>query len=115
MLAASSENLRAQPGVAVPRRGSRRFRVQQRAKFLIGMRSGGQRLVGEIRVQRVQWELYDEGGAAFGAIEAFDAAAVLLHDAVADAEAQASAFADGLGGEERIEHMLRRLDARPTV
>ena len=40
---------------------------------------------------------------------------MLLHDAVADAQAQSSAFADRLGGEERIEHLLRRFDARAGV
>src|SRR5271163_2688204 len=79
--------------------------------ILIGLRSGGQRRVGEIVVERGDWELHHECSAAFRSIEALDAAAVLLHDAVADAEAQAGTFANGLGGEERIEHLLRRFDA----
>ena len=44
----------------------------------------------------------DESGAAFGAVEALDAPSMLLDDAIADAEAEAGAFADRLGGEERV-------------
>ena len=40
---------------------------------------------------------------------------MLLHDSVADAQAQARAFTDGLGGEERIENVLGRFDARSAV
>src|SRR5580704_9607610 len=82
---------------------------------LIGLRSGGQRSVGEIAVERGDWELHYERGTAFRAVEALDAAAMLLHDAVADAQAQAGAFADRFSGEERIEHLLRRVDARAGI
>src|ERR1700691_4398395 len=79
------------------------------------MRSGGERRVVEVGVERVHGELDQERGAAFWAIEAFDASAVFLHDAVADAEAEAGALADGLGGEERIEDLLGGFDAGSAI
>jgi len=49
----------------------------------------------------------DEGGSlAIGIVMAKNLASVFLHDAVADAEAEAGSLADLFGGEERIENSV---------
>ena len=47
-----------------------------------------------------------EGGAAFGTVVAGDLSFVVLDHSVSRAESQARAFADRLGGVERIEYAL---------
>src|SRR5271170_1316123 len=56
-----------------------------------------------------------ERAAAVGAVESADATAVLFHHSVADAEAEARALADFLGGVERVEYFFRFLHARSGV
>ena len=58
----------------------------------------------------------DEGGSLpVGIVVAENLAAVLLHDAVADAEAEAGSLADLLGGEEGIENAVGMGDAVAVV
>ncbi len=49
------------------------------------------------------------------AIKTFDLATVFLNDSVGDAQTQACAFSDRLGGKERIEDVVRRLNSRAGV
>src|ERR1700676_4909440 len=56
-----------------------------------------------------------ERAATFGAIKSSDAAAVFLHHAVADAQTEAGAFADGLGGVEGIENFFGLFHARAGI
>src|SRR5271156_1098483 len=58
-------------------------------------------------------QLEGKRAAAFGGIESADPPAVLFHHSVANAEAEARAFADFLGGVERVEYFFRFLHARP--
>src|ERR1700693_2777335 len=60
-------------------------------------------------------QLHAESGAAFLPVVAENPAAVFLHDAEANTETQPRAFADRLGGVERIEHAVRLLDAGPGI
>ncbi len=58
----------------------------------------------------------DEGGSlAIGVVVAENLASVLLHDAVADAEAEAGSLADLLGGEEGIENAIGMGDAVAVI
>ena len=56
-----------------------------------------------------------ERAATLGAIETDDTAAVLLHHSVADAEAEARAFADGFRCVEGIEDFVRLVHAGAGV
>src|ERR1700685_1206167 len=61
-------------------------------------------------------QAHDEGGTvSIGIILRNDFAAMGLDDAVADAETEASAFADFLGGEKRIEDAVYLRDAGAVV
>src|SRR5271156_5489857 len=76
--------------------------------------SRGQR--GSLRKDRENCgQLEAERAAAFGAVESADAPAVLFHHSVADAEAEARALANFLGGVERVEYFFRFLHARSGV
>src|SRR5271168_1647633 len=76
--------------------------------------SRGQR--GSLRKHRQNGrQLQAERAAAFGAVESADAPAVLFHHSVADAEAEARALANFLGGVERVEYFFRFLHARSGV
>jgi len=56
-----------------------------------------------------------KGGAAFGIILTGNLSPMILHDTVGGAQSQASAFADRLGGVERIEDAMRLFDARAAI
>ena len=56
-----------------------------------------------------------DGCAAVGSVVGGDVAAMFLHDAVADAQAEAGAFADALRGVERIEDALGIFDSGAVV
>src|SRR5262249_10856666 len=56
-----------------------------------------------------------ENRAAVLAVEAKNLSVVLLHDAKADAQSEAGAFADRLGGVKRIEDPVRFLDPWPGI
>src|SRR5260370_33626700 len=60
-------------------------------------------------------QLHHEGRPAIRIIFAFDLAAVALHDAVTGAEAEPCPFAYGFRRIERIEDLLRLLNARPPI
>src|SRR5580658_990291 len=84
-------------------------------KNLAGV-DGSRRHCGSLRKNRENGgQLEAERAAAFGAIESAYSPAVLFHNSVADAEAEARAFADLLGGVERVEYFFRFLHARPGV
>ena len=57
----------------------------------------------------------DEQRSAFGFVLAGDLAAVILDHSVDSAQAEAGAFADGLGGVEGIEHALGLANAGAGV
>src|SRR5271157_6001863 len=57
----------------------------------------------------------DEGRAALGTIVRGNLAFMLLNNAVARAEAQASSLPDGFGGVERLENMFRFLDTAAGI
>src|SRR5271168_1500458 len=56
-----------------------------------------------------------ERRATLRTVETFDAPSVLLHDAVANAEPEAGAFAHGLGGEKRVEDLAREFYSRAGI
>lgn len=60
-------------------------------------------------------KLEAERAASLRTVEAADAPAVFLHDAVANAQAQTSAFSDGLCRVKRVENLFRILKPRPGV
>src|ERR1700683_3532192 len=70
----------------------------------------------ELRALRSHRKAHQEGAAdAVGVRSLRDFGAMLTNDAVADAQAQAGALADFLGGEKRIEDSLGMRDARAVV
>src|SRR5271165_925466 len=62
-----------------------------------------------------RWQLHTKYGAARLRVIAHDFPAVLLHDAVADAQSQSGAFPDGLRGVKGIKHPIGILDTGTRV
>src|ERR1700728_3919218 len=70
----------------------------------------------QLRALRSDGKAHEEGAAkAVRVVSCRDFAAMRTNDAVADAQAQAGALADFLGGEKRIEDSLGMRDARAVV
>src|SRR5271168_898391 len=70
-------------------------------------------LVGQSREHRGQFDA--KHGATLLAVVTVNFAAVFLHNAETDAQAQAGSFSNGFGGVKGIEHTMRLLDTRAVV
>src|SRR5580704_8676997 len=89
--------------------------MRRRNENLARADAGGEWDAGLRKYSHHRRQFQTESATAFGAVEAENIAAMLLHHAVADTEAEAGALAHGFGGVERIEDFVRLLHPRAGV
>src|SRR5580704_936252 len=89
--------------------------MRRRDENLARADAGGERDAGLRKYSHDRRQFQAESATAFRAIEAENIAAMLLHHAIADAEAEAGALAYGLDGVEGIENFIGLFHARASV